>query len=983
MALLVAGLLAAVSGARGDEPVVTTLADYEDDSVAVRIAEVENALAADCGARMTAIPARGQRSLMVDIGATERNASAAWDLRFRVATPFDQADRVATYAWITQGSVEILFRLRDATGAVFETLPVTLDAQNRWMRIVADLSRAKLSPVSRAAPGADSAGSRLNWPIEIQGYRIRTRGIGRQTVYLDDLEVEHRVVGAALLRGEFWLDKPTHIYEPGVLVRAAVMLENISRQRALPLSVQMAWLRSDGSALTTARAPVNLPPSGADYRSRQAVDFSQRIDDPGLYRLIARVRGPGWVTPAVFETTIAVSRSNRALPRGRATFFGLGTNFVREPLADQLLEIDIAREIGAQVLAIETPWRIIEPDPGAFDFGALDELIQLITRRDIAVMILLTEPPEWLGEGRTDSWEQQARLFEALARRYGERIYAYQPLPAEPASRGRLSAADLAAVMQIQRRVAEVRPRIGALTPPLLVQAGDTDATSPPTLPTDADIEVAFETVGDSASAVTALAAFAAQKQLKWEQSHRWLHRAEALSGSGTLYDSVAVLRHYVRAAMEGAGGVVWFDLRDDTNDPRHREHMKGLVQRDFSPKSPLLGFANAVGMLHGLLYAGEVPGTPAQFESALFIGGRRQVALLFPKPNRVLPAVLAPYHIVPGALAVFDFGRGERPLARSSATPLVATLTSPFFITLDAERAQAAPKLGLARPWLRVPATVYCEKETTFRIEVDAPVNLRRSYLQVILPPNAPFESSFSSRALRGQAGDTLSFEAKLTRTTDELFEPAELTIRVRLEGDTLQFPVTVRPLLDVQPMKPAAEITDTDFAVGSLTAPDSDDEKRDAQVGGMLHIGYQTQTLHLAIALPPDAAPDAVLRLGIAVEDADAHAEARIDNLLGQPELGPTYGTTLAQVQGWRCRTPDDEASPARFACVSVPAGSLGLSAFQPGTRLLLAARYAEPQTAGATRARILEQGSGLDGARSSAGYQWIHLAGGANEK
>ena len=77
LAALVLGLLFLTPGSRGDEPVVTTLADYEDDSIATTIADVHNVLETDCSASMAAIPARGQRSLVVEIGATKPNASAA------------------------------------------------------------------------------------------------------------------------------------------------------------------------------------------------------------------------------------------------------------------------------------------------------------------------------------------------------------------------------------------------------------------------------------------------------------------------------------------------------------------------------------------------------------------------------------------------------------------------------------------------------------------------------------------------------------------------------------------------------------------------------------------------------------------------------------------------------------------------------------------------------------------------------------------
>ena len=161
LAALVLGLLFVTPGSRGDEPVVTTLADYEDDSVAATIADVRNVLETDCGASMAAIPARGQHSLVVEIGATRQNASTACDLRFRLATSFQQADRVATYTWIMQGAVDIAFRVRDAAGRVFETPPLTLRTHNRWVRLVADLRSNKLELAGPRGSPTDSVGSKL------------------------------------------------------------------------------------------------------------------------------------------------------------------------------------------------------------------------------------------------------------------------------------------------------------------------------------------------------------------------------------------------------------------------------------------------------------------------------------------------------------------------------------------------------------------------------------------------------------------------------------------------------------------------------------------------------------------------------------------------------------------------------------------------------------------------------------------------------
>ena len=55
-----------------------------------------------------------------------------------------------------------------------------------------------------------------------------------------------------------------------------------------------------------------------------------------------------------------------------------------------------------------------------------------------------------------------------------------------------------------------------------------------------------------------------------------------------------------------------------------------------------------------------------------------------------------------------------ELPLPDTTTPALAAALPAPFFITLDAQRAQADPMLGFASPWLQVPRTVLCNGDTT-----------------------------------------------------------------------------------------------------------------------------------------------------------------------------------------------------------------------------------------------------------------------------
>jgi hypothetical protein len=990
-ALLAAlALLATAPPGRADEPVVTVLTDFEDDSTAARISHVQNVLAADCAARMTPLPARGQRSLGLEIGATTRNASIACDLRFRVATRFEQADRVASYCWLREGEIELAFRVRDALGQVFETPVQIVRARYRWVRIAADLNPAKLKPVAgaRASTAGDAEAAvprtpRVVWPIEVQGYRVSTQRIGRQTVYLDELQVEHRVPTIDIIRGEFRFNEPTKIYRPGSSVGAAVVLENRSRTRAVRVSVRLGWLRPDGSVLKTQRASVNLPASGDDYRSHQAIDFSQHIDQPGLYQLVAHARAPGWTSDNLFTTTIAVTPTNRNLPRGRSAFFGVRTDLISEPLADRMLEIDLAREIGVHLLAIELPWRLIEPKAGDYQFDQFDPLIDAIRGKDMAPMITVSQPPEWLTAAPGSRATSLGALLRTCVRHYGPKVSFYQCTlealgVASPAEQHEL-------IVDLQRQATAVHADARLLSAPYPVPPPDkqSDSAPPPSSPTGPYLT--FQTRGDSATALADLQAFAERHQLTWQRWHWWLHTAHPLPNAGTDYEAIAVLRHYVAAASLGVAGVIWSDLRDDTADPRDPAGMRGLARRAFSPKMSLLGYTTAVGTLTGLRYAGPVHGAPDAFDSALFIGSDRQVSVLLPKPNRLHPALLAPIRGVPGELKAYDFERRPLPLLESSAPPLIKSLDRPFFVSLDLETAQPEPQLALAQPWLSVPAPIFCGRDTTFTLAIRAPFALgQRSFLQLLLPSDSPFESSFSARALSAQPGDDLSYEVALTPKPGRFFDTAPLTVSLSLEGRQLAPTLEVRPLADVSPLKPDSQLIDPTYRIGHLTTADPDA----ATAAGTVYAAYERRRLHVAIALsddrffPPDTsgspqpATGDELLFGLALENAVHHVELRIPPAPDAPRLQPLHGTPAAALRGWRCQLDPEPPQGSRIWRLDIPARSLGLSRLAPGTRFLLAARYAD-RDGHRPQPTLLHWGSGLDGSRSTSGFHWARLA------
>jgi hypothetical protein len=978
---VIALLAAAAAPAQTTEPAVTVLAGFEDASVAARIGDVRNVPAADCAVRRTSIPARGQASLAVEIGATARDVSVACDLTFREITRFRQADRVGAFCWITEGQVTLAFRVRDRRHQIFETQPETVALHNRWVFVASDLGPGKLR---RVRGDGD-----LTYPIEILGCRVGTDRLGKQTVFLDDLQVEHRVAPRDLVYGEFEFNEPTRIYEPGSSVKAAVVLENRSRQKALDLAVDLGWTRPDGSVLQTQRADVRLPASGADFRSYRKLDFSQPISDAGLYKLVAQVRAPDWSAPHTFETAIAVTPSNRRISRGRSTFFSARTNLLAEPELDQTLEIRAARDIGVNLLAIETPWRSLAPKAGAYDFRPLETVLQTLRREDIedmAAMFVVTEPPEWLPKDASRA-EPLAAFIAALTDHAEQRVLRVQVDGA--ALDAPTVASQLALTLEVAQRVAQTRPKILVLPPPILVERTDAAAEVAEFLKQHSDFPLVFQTTGDPAAGRAQLDALARAGGFAWRATQSWLHVAGPLASLGYYADAEAVLRHYVAAAAAGVGGVMWSDLRDDDSDPQHRDALRGLMRRDFSPKASLLGYAVAAGQLTGYRYAGPVRGTPDDFDSALFIGGDRHVAVLLPRPNRIPPAVLMPLLGFPGEIQVYDFERRPCPVLGTSVPPLVLTSSRPQFVTLAMTSVQPEPQLAIGRPWLRVPATVLCGGEAEFAVELDAPLPLEKSYLQLRLPKDSPVESSFSAAGLGAAAGQTVRQEIRLRPKPDAHFERTSAALVLSLEGETLEIPLDVRPLAAVQPLTLDQPVNAEVHRVGT-PAPWA---SRRVTAKLALYCAYEPAALQVALMVEdnrfvplrvdPGGEPSGdQLLLGVAREGADARAEVRISPADEQPVLEPVYGTTPAQLEGWHCERvagPQEGQQTYRF---TISSRALGLESLSAGARLLLAVRYVDDDADGFPPVAHT-WGGGLDGSRSTSDYRWVQLKGPAGRR
>jgi hypothetical protein len=456
--------------------------------------------------------------------------------------------------------------------------------------------------------------------------------------------------------------------------------------------------------------------------------------------------------------------------------------------------------------------------------------------------------------------------------------------------------------------------------------------------------------------------------------------------GAGAIYDAEAVFRYYVKAAALGVEGLIWFDLRDDGNDPDQPDQLRGLIQRDFSPKHGVVGFAAAARALTGARYAGPVFGTPPEFDSAYFITADRHLAVQLPHPNRARPAVLAPFSDVPGELRVMDYLASPRSVLRTPMGPLVQPLDRPFVVTLALANADPDPQLGFAKPWLKLPSRVYLDGDAKLELELTAPMPLRGSFVRVVVPRDVPLSSSITARALKAAAGETLSQEIVLT-AADERFDRATVTVDLSLEGERVELPVEVIRQTPVKRRRLGQNIAVPEFRLIELGG-------RNATATVEVFGGYQLDQLALAIRVEDDAMVpydgksgrgDALL-VGLALEGQDRHVELRLETASpganagrddgAPPEqlLSAIHGTPPSWVGAWRVSVESDQGE--RTWLLTIPAASLGVDRLLENARLRIALRYLDDDGSALREDHVW--GGGLDGSRSTEPFAVLHLAG-----
>ncbi len=876
---LIALMLASAAHAA---PIVSVLADFEADDYLASAEELTASVASDWTIEPAAIPARGQRSLSITAASTRPDPSAIVRFRFRDPARFAQADRLMARAWLNQGSAAVAFVVEDALGRSFATEFAEVGGVRRWADLRSKLDRDALGKPRGQDPDAPPDIEPMRWPLEIVGVAVRFKGAGRHTLYLDDLEIEHDVPAGEIVRGSFFVDRMSAVVEAGAEARMIFSLENRSRADAVNGALELTLYGPTGEKLAEERRTVTLPPKGADYRSRQTFPFSKRLEYAGFCRVAARLTS-GASPPVDWEFGLVALPPRPDIVRGRDQLFGVRVALFDQTPSDRLFEIEVAAALGAQVIALETPWRVIQPRPDTLALEQLDTLIKWMQDRRIEPLIVLTDPPEWLGAA--EPGEHQAKLLTSLVGRFGRRVRHYQ-LAREPG--------DGAALAQAMARV---RARVAPLLDDLVIIS---PAAPLGELTADADGALGAAVSGSPGACAAALSSGKFEKKA----SVFCVVDATPAQALGDVVDASDVLRAYVAAARGGVRTLVWGRLRDTPDAPG-----VGLLRRDFSPRRRAAAFANAAQWMIGAELSGPMPGAatidPARpaladpMASALFISLDRQVGIVFDSPT-----------VVPGVMARLLHGvSGFAVCRRWDAYPTIvfewgdASLIEPppgvMVVEFFPETNQSRPQVAFVPTWVAAPGVVAVDQTASFTARITCPYDAQRAYLRAETDPAAPIRCELGARVLQAGAGVTTEVEAPLKRVS-ALKDGTDLRLEVAI--DSVRLPATVR-LVRETPLRRQADATDIATAANAL-------ESRGRVFGAWRPTGL-TLVMELGRARGP-------IRVGFATVGADESHPA-----VGAFAPGEKDVEWTAQPSGWQARAVD--AKGARRVEISIPGSGL----------------------------------------------------------
>lgn len=470
-------------------------------------------------------------------------------------------------------------------------------------------------------------------------------------------------------------------------------------------------------------------------------------------------------------------------------------------LSDEELrkELETAALCGAKYLRGCLEWRLIEPQPGKFDFSRVDRLLALCRGNGIRPMHMLCATPAWaardhrvwIGYPDRKAWR---RFVAAMAQRYAKKFTMWEiwnepDLPTFAA----FSADEYAGLVKI---AAEEIRRLDPGTP---ISSGGFSTLSGYPGPRAAEfhrraLELCRELFDIHAyhehGTFEDFARLVDQRflPLRRETGCRmpWLANETSLVsvGGNERKQAEALVKKLVFAWSRGSIGYYWYDLRNDGTDPFNWEHNYGMVTREFQPKFVYGAYNTLASLLSAATFHADWSDRAAGYLYSFQIPGGRVLCGW----NRGDDAEVVPVVLPAGAAATveeIDLMGNRRAIPTANGVAAIALVHTPRFWRIAGEEAQPSPlprALVLEGP--RVLGTaVPGPWQVTIRNPFDVPARFRITSqngsvtpAEVVLQPGESRTSQFRparhdddaidlAAYVEGAAGWTLSCTVPLRR--------------------------------------------------------------------------------------------------------------------------------------------------------------------------------------------------------------------------
>jgi hypothetical protein len=335
---------------------------------------------------------------------------------------------------------------------------------------------------------------------------------------------------------------------------------------------------------------------------------------------------------------------------------GLGVNihFTGAPAKD----LDAIQAAGFRFVRMDVRWENVESQKGVYDFKAYDELTDATEARGIRILYILCYGNKLYEKDRSvrtqEGREAFARFAEAAARRYRKRgviwelwnepnyeiFWAPKPSAAEYVE---LAKVVLPAIRRGDPEACCIAPGLSGFSLDYLGECCQqgllklVDGVSvhpyrwtkpdpqPDLFPSPPEAASADPVDSKDYKATRALIGRFGPARPVICSEWGYASIPDHLGG----YDPVRQGRYLARAFLinlsEGVPLSIWYDWRDDGDDPTNNEHRFGTVTRDYEPKPAYRQMQRLVAALKGMRFETRLPSKPND-HVLLFAGGGKQM---------------------------------------------------------------------------------------------------------------------------------------------------------------------------------------------------------------------------------------------------------------------------------------------------------------------------------------------------------------------